>query len=76
MGGAGTGGAGSGAAGGNGGNGGSIMVDAGTFDMSANMDATAQSAAGVLVVSNNSGPASLIQQGVTVQANLNVGGGP
>ena len=65
-----------GAAGGNGGNGGRIMVDAGTFDMSANMDATAQSAAGVLVVSNNSGSGSLVQQGVTVQANLNVGGGP
>jgi hypothetical protein len=76
MGGAGTGGTGTGAAGGNGGNGGTITVDAGTFDMSATMDATAQSAAGVLVVSNNSGPAALIQQGVTVQANLNVGGGP
>ena len=76
MGGAGTGGDGTGAAGGNGGNGGTITVDAGTFDMSANMDATAQSAAGVLVVSNNSGSGSLVQQGVTVQANLNVGGGP
>jgi hypothetical protein len=76
MGGAGTGGTGTGAAGGNGGNGGAITVDAGTFDMSATMDATAQSAAGVLVVSNNSGNGSLVQQGVTVQANLNVGGGP
>lgn len=76
MGGAGTGGDGTGAAGGNGGNGGTITVDAGTFDMSANMDATAQSAAGVLVVSNNSGFGSLVQQAVTVQANVNVGGGP
>jgi hypothetical protein len=40
------------------------------------MEGTAQSAAGVLVVANNSGAGSLIQQGVTVQANLNVGGGP
>ena len=33
-------------------------------------------AAGVLVVSNNSGFGSLVQQAVTVQANVNVGGGP
>ena len=76
MGGAGTGGDGNGAAGGTGGNGGTITVDAGTFDISAHMDATAQSAAGVLVVSNNSGFGSLVQQAVTVQANVNVGGGP
>ena len=56
--------------------GGSNTVDAGTFDISAHMDGTAQSAAGVLVVSNNSGFGSLVQQAVTVQANVNVGGGP
>lgn len=74
TGGAGTGGDGTGAAGGNGGDGGSITVDAGTFDMSANIDGTAQSAAGVLVIANNSGVGALVQQAVTVQANVNVGG--
>ena len=43
------------------------------FDLSANMTGTAQSAAGVMVVTNNSGFGSLVQQGVTVQANLNLG---
>ena len=32
-----------------------------------------QSAAGIMTVAQNSGFASLIQQGVTVQANLSVG---
>jgi hypothetical protein len=76
MGGAGTGGAGNGATGGNGGNGGTITVNAGTFDASATMSGTAQSAAGVLNVANSSGMGSLVQQAVTVQANLNVGGAP
>ena len=69
----GNGGVGNGATGGTGGNGGTITVDAGTFDLSANMTGTAQSAAGVMVVTNNSGFGSLVQQGVTVQANLNLG---
>ena len=37
------------------------------------MTGTAQSAAGLLVISQNSGISSLIQQSVTVQANLAVG---
>jgi hypothetical protein len=41
--------------------------------MSNNMTGTAQSAAGVLVISQNSGIGSLVQQSVNVQANLNVG---
>jgi hypothetical protein len=41
--------------------------------MSNTMSGTAQSAAGLLVISQNSGISSLIQQSVTVQANLAVG---
>ena len=47
--------------------------DAGSFDMSNAMNGTANAAAGIMVVAQNSGASSLIQQGVTVQANLNVG---
>jgi hypothetical protein len=68
------GGSGAGAAGGNGGNGGSTTADAGSFDMSNTMDSTAAAAAGITTIAQNSGAAALIQQGVTVQANLNVGG--
>ncbi len=49
------------------------MVDAGTFNMSNAMTSVGQSAAGVMVASQNSGFASLIQQSINVQANLNVG---
>jgi hypothetical protein len=81
MGGSGTGGdaaggAGAGGAAGNGGtggNGGTAYADAGDFNMSNAMNGTANAAAGIMVVAQNSGAASLIQQGVTVQANLNVG---
>ena len=59
--------------GGTGGAGGAVSVNAGTFDMSNAMTGTAQSAAGLLVISQNSGISSLIQQSVTVQANLSVG---
>ena len=50
-----------------------MAVDAGSFDMSNTMSNVGQAAAGIMVVAQNSGFASLIQQGVTVQANLNVG---
>ena len=73
MGGSSTGGDGIGASGGSGGNGGSVANDAGAFDMSNNMTSVGQSAAGIMVAAQNSGFASLIQQGVTVQANLTVG---
>jgi hypothetical protein len=69
----GTGGVGNGAVGGAGGAGGTNTVSAGTFDMSNTMTGAAQSAAGIVVMSQNSGAASLIQQAVTVQANLTVG---
>ncbi|MGH8154295.1 MAG: hypothetical protein ACREP0_03530 [Rhodanobacteraceae bacterium] len=59
-------------AGGAGGAGGSNSVNAGTFDMSNSMNGTAVSAAGITTMAQNSGAASLIQQGVTVQANLTV----
>jgi hypothetical protein len=41
--------------------------------MSNTMSATAQSAAGIMVISQNTGIAALTQQSVNVQANLNVG---
>ncbi len=56
-----------------GGNGGSAWADAGSFDMSNTMSGTAAAAAGITTIAQNSGAAALIQQGVTVQANLNVG---
>jgi hypothetical protein len=37
------------------------------------MNSAAAAAAGVTIMAQNSGAASLIQQGVNVQANLNVG---
>lgn len=70
---AGNGAAGNGGGGGGGGNGGTNALNAGTFDMSSNMSNVGNSAAGVMVISQNSGFASLAQQGVTIQANLNVG---
>ena len=68
-----TGGEGTGTAGGAGGDGGSVANDAGTLNMSNNMTSVGQSAAGIMNAAQNSGVASLIQQGVTVQANLTVG---
>ena len=56
-----------------GGNGGSQSVNAGTFNMSNSMTSVGLSAAGILMASQNSGMASLIQQSVNVQATLNVG---
>lgn len=54
------------------GNGGTNNVSAGTFNMSSNMANVGQSAAGIMVVSQNSGFASLAQQSVNVQSNLSV----
>ena len=61
-------------AGGAGGSGGTSWAHGGAFDMSNSMDGSANAAAGVMVMAQNSGASSLIQQGVTVQANLSVGG--
>ena len=58
---------------GTGGNGGSNSVNAGTFDMSNTMSGVGQSAAGVMVISQNNGFSSLVQQSVNVQSNLAVG---
>jgi len=69
----GTGGTGNGAVGGAGGAGGTNYVDAGTFNMSNAMTSVGQSAAGIMIANQNSGMASLVQQSVNVQANLNVG---
>lgn len=66
-------------AGGDGGNGGggtagaSNVADAGSFNMSNNMSSAAQSAAGIAVIAQNSGAASLVQQNVTLQANVTAG---
>ena len=60
-------------AGGTGGAGGTNTVNAGSFDMSNTMSSVGQSAAGIMVASQNSGFAALIQQSVNVQANLAVG---
>jgi len=65
-----TGGAGGSATAGNGGN---VAVNAGSFDMSNAMSNVGQSAAGVMVISQNNGFSSLIQQSVNVQSNLAVG---
>ncbi|HEY4555448.1 MAG TPA: hypothetical protein VIG68_03305, partial [Lysobacter sp.] len=70
-----TAGTGTGGSGGSGGTGGSVAVDSGSFDMSNQMNGSANAAAGLMVMGQNSGASSLIQQGVTVQANLSVGGG-
>jgi hypothetical protein len=74
AGGAGNGGLGTGAIGGAGGAGGSNSLNAGTFNMSNTMSGVAQSAAGILVITQNSGIASLVQQSVNVQANLTLTG--
>ena len=57
----------------NGGAGGSNSVSGGTFNMSNTMNGTAQSAAGISVISQNTGISSLVQQSVNVQSNLSVG---
>jgi hypothetical protein len=69
----GTGGTGNGAVGGAGGAGGYNTVNAGSFAMSNVMTSVGQTAAGIMVANQNLGAASLVQQSVNVQANLNVG---
>jgi hypothetical protein len=64
---------GNGALGGAGGNGGTVMVDAGLFNMSNTINGAAQNAAGIMVLAQNSGISALVQQSVNVQANLAVG---
>jgi hypothetical protein len=64
---------GNGAVGGAGGAGGTNTVSAGTFNLSNTMSGTAQSAAGIMVISQNTGIAALTQQSVNVQANMNLG---
>src|SRR3546814_9160308 len=64
-------GAGTGGDGGRGGDGGTASANAGSFDMSNAMNGSSNAAAGIMMVAQNSGASSLIQQGVTVQANLN-----
>ena len=59
--------------GGTGGAGGTQNVNAGDFNMSNTMTGTAQNAAGIMVLTQNSGISSLVQQSVNVQANMNVG---
>ena len=48
-------------------------VEAGTFNLSNTMTNVGQSAAGITVLSQNSGISSLVQQSVNVQANLGIG---
>src|SRR3546814_4831130 len=60
-------GAGTGGDGGRGGDGGTASANAGSFDMSNAMNGSSNAAAGIMMVAQNSGASSLIQQGVTVQ---------
>jgi hypothetical protein len=48
-------------------------VNAGTFSMANTMTSVGQSAAGIMIASQNSGLSSMVQQSVNVQANLAVG---
>src|SRR3546814_19316547 len=60
--------------GGRGGDGCPASANAGSFDLSNAMNGSSHAAAGILLVSTNSGASSFIPQGVTDQANLHVGG--
>lgn len=59
-----------GGAGGAGGSAGSIRLTTGGFDMSNTMTRVGQSAAGIMMASQNTGLSALVQQNVTVQANM------
>jgi hypothetical protein len=59
-----------GGSGGSGGSAGTIRLTAGTFDMSNTMTRVGQSAAGIMLASQNTGLSALVQQSVTVQANM------
>src|SRR3546814_13349195 len=67
-------GAGTGGDGGRGGAGGTASANAGSFDMSNAMNGSSNAAAGIMMVAQHSGASSLIQQGVTVQANPTLAG--
>ena len=56
--------------GGTGGAGGTIRVTTGSFDMSNSMTRVGQSAAGIMLASQNTGMSALVQQNVTVQSNM------
>ena len=66
------GGVGGAASGGTGGAGGRVYADAGTFNMSNAMWNVGQSAAGIMIATQNSGLSSLVQQSVNVQANMSL----
>jgi hypothetical protein len=59
------------ATGGNGGNGGTNTLDAGSFSMSNTMGNVATSAAGILMLTQQTGISGLVQQSVNVQATVN-----
>ena len=59
-----------GGSGGTGGSAGTIRLTTGTFDMSNAMTRVGQSAAGIMLASQNTGMSALVQQNVTVQANM------
>ena len=63
-------GSGAGGAGGVGGDGGRVTADAGVFNLSNTMFSVGQTAAGIMIATQNSGLSSLIQQSVNVQANM------
>jgi len=50
-----------------------VNLNAGAFNMSNAMTSIGQSAAGIMVMAQNSGMAAMVQQSVNVQANLAVG---
>lgn len=60
------------AQGGAGGAGGQVYADAGTFNMSNAMWNVGQSAAGIMIATQNSGLSSLVQQSINVQANMSL----
>ncbi len=53
-----------------GGNGGHFVNDAGTINLSNTLSGTAQSAAGILIINQNTGIGALTQQSVNVQTNF------
>jgi hypothetical protein len=56
--------------GGAGGAGGPVRVDGGVFNLSNMMTSVGQSAAGIMMASQNSGMAAMVQQSISVQSNL------
>jgi hypothetical protein len=56
-----------------GGAGGYVQVSAGSFAMSNVMTSVGQTAAGIMIATQNNGAGALVQHSVNMQANLNVG---